>query len=1050
MTADPFELADIRDRVLAGWTAAPVRFREDANAEEELVLGGYRDRLVVELAQNAADAAGRAGVPGRLLLALRELDGGAVLVAANTGHQLDRDGVQALATLRASAKRDTDEQPDGGIAPGGLAPVGSARVGSVGRFGVGFAAVLAVTDSPALLSRSGGVRFSGPDTHALVEQAAAATPGLVDELARRDGHVPVLRLPFEAEGSPPDGYDTAVLLPLRDAAAEDLVVRLLDEVGDPLLLALPGLTEIVIDLPDRPARTVTAVADRWHVHGRSGRFASGLLADRPSEERRRTGWQVTWALPRGPDVRVPTVLHAPTPSDEPLPWPALLIAGFPLDSTRRHVAAGPATDLLVSQAAQAYAELLEQRAAAGDDVLPLVPVGLPAGVIDGALRVAVLSILPAVPLLPEGGPGAGERLLVRPRDAVALDPPAGTETEVVAGLARWLAGLVLASRAGSPALAALGVRRMSLADLVEALPSVSDPLRWQQVYAALDQLAVDPLVREALADLPVPLADGRVVRGARGLLLRSGADHGHGYDPAALRRLGVRVVDPRAAHPLLERLGAVATGPRGILDLPAVQAAVESSPDDDDPQPIAAAVLALVAEAVAGGELAPGELPWLADLALTDVDGEPTPAGALALPGSVAAQVFDPDEIALVDQGLVAAWGRPVLAALGVLDGPALLRAADVELSPAGSGDDSAADPGSLDGWPQWVAASQELLVLAGAGAGESEFGPAPVVAELLAVRDLDAVGDDRLPLLVEAIAADPRLRAAVVDPARVLAGRLRVDVPSYTAWWLRRRIAAGAGPVLDPQADPVLHGLFPPAPDWLAGVDAGVRRALSAVSQVADLGPDGAAVLVRRLADPGLEVSVPTVLACWRRLAELGAAGVEVEPVERVRVLAAGSTAVLPAGQAVVVDDPMYLQRTDLGAPLVVPAGSGPGLADLLDLPLARELAPGQIQEAAAGGRPAPLPAGALLLLGAGAGQVAAQWCEHDDGLLVDGVDVEWWVDDDGLVHAGTLHGLAAGLAWSCGLWERRMAVAAVLLEPQSVGELLVDQAFDAGSALR
>ncbi len=63
---DPFGTADLRARVLDAWAASPARFREDANAEEDLALGGYRDRLVVELAQNAADAALRADVPGRL------------------------------------------------------------------------------------------------------------------------------------------------------------------------------------------------------------------------------------------------------------------------------------------------------------------------------------------------------------------------------------------------------------------------------------------------------------------------------------------------------------------------------------------------------------------------------------------------------------------------------------------------------------------------------------------------------------------------------------------------------------------------------------------------------------------------------------------------------------------------------------------------------------------------------------------------------------------------------------------------------------------------
>src|SRR5437763_9228383 len=110
--ADPFHTAAQRTRVLAAWAASPARFREDANAEEDLVRGGYRDRLLVELAQNAADAALRAGVPGRLRLELtvQAGDDGAeveVLRAANTGAPLDADGVQGLASLRASAKRDT-------------------------------------------------------------------------------------------------------------------------------------------------------------------------------------------------------------------------------------------------------------------------------------------------------------------------------------------------------------------------------------------------------------------------------------------------------------------------------------------------------------------------------------------------------------------------------------------------------------------------------------------------------------------------------------------------------------------------------------------------------------------------------------------------------------------------------------------------------------------------------------------------------------------------------------------------------------------------------
>ena len=126
---DPFATAALRGRVLDAWAASPARFREDANAEEDYALGGYRDRVVVELAQNAADAAARAGVPGRLRLTLRD----GTLVAANTGAPLDAAGVEALSTLRASSKRDHRRRPRAADAGDGRAVRGRVRGGGRGQ-----------------------------------------------------------------------------------------------------------------------------------------------------------------------------------------------------------------------------------------------------------------------------------------------------------------------------------------------------------------------------------------------------------------------------------------------------------------------------------------------------------------------------------------------------------------------------------------------------------------------------------------------------------------------------------------------------------------------------------------------------------------------------------------------------------------------------------------------------------------------------------------------------------------------------------------------------
>ena len=66
-------------------------------------------------------------------------------------------------------------------------------------------------------------------------------------------------------------------------------------------------------------------------------------------------------------------------------------------------------------------------------------------------------------------------------------------------------------------------------------------------------------------------------------------------------------------------------------------------------------------------------------------------------------------------------------------------------------------------------------------------------------------------------------------------------------------------------------------------------------------------------------------------------------------------------------------------------------------------------------------------------------EWIEHDE-LIVAGQPVDWWLDDDGRVHACTVDGLARGLAWSAGRWDLRLLLAAALETPTRLGELLAE----------
>lgn len=1043
---DPFGTARLRRGVLDAWGAGPARFREDANAEEDLALGGYRDRLVVELAQNAADAAARAKVPGRLRLTLHagtdQPDGHAVLAVANNGAPLDATGVESLSTLRASAKRDDS-------------------AGSVGRFGVGFAAVLAVSDEPAVLGRHGGVRWSLAEARELARGATVGSPGLGDELRRRDGHVPLLRLPLPAEGTAPDGYDTVVVLPLRDTAAEDLVERLLAAIDDALLLTLPGLAEVVVETPSaggsgtvrtlrrRTEGPYTVIEDsasgtnRWRTVRHGGPIEKALLADRPVEERLRPAWAVSWAVPvdaEGSPVRPATapVVHAPTPTDEPLGIPALLIATLPLDTARRHPAPGPLTDFLVERAADAYAELLASWDPVSTALVDLVPGPLGKGELDGALRAAVLTRLPRTAFLAPAAepeePAEGE-----PRERAALRP---FEAEVVEGagadtvrvLAEVLPTLLPAGLERRSELRALGVGRLPLGDAIERIAGIErTPEWWHRLYDSL--AGVDP---DRLSGLPVPLADGRTAIGPRHLLL-PGVDAPDTDASRQLARLGLKVAHPDAAHPLLEKLGALPASPRAVLTTPQVRAAVAASLDagdvwDEDgldAEELADIVLGLVRAA----ELAPGDEPWLGALALPDEDGEPTPAGELLLPGSPLASVIREDEIPYVDAELVERWDARTLEAVGVLAAFQLVRATDVvldpdELEPRDGDFAEPDDAGLLDAVDVWCEDVLDQL---------PDTPVPPVATELVAVRDLDLVDDDCWPQAL-AMLAQPPFRDALTQPVRVLLpdGTTR-SVRPYTAWWLRDH------PVLDGRrpaglraagGDPLLAGLYTPA-DATGFEDEQVLRALGVRTTVPALldEPGGAAELLGRLADPEREVGGRQLHALYGALADLDPDQVTLP--DELRAVVDGEVVVVDATDAVIADAPDLLPLT-AGLPLlpVAPARA----ADLAELFQVRRLSETVPAEVSTEGEEHETPESVLQLLGPA---TPAHYVEHEE-LLAGGVELDWRRTPDGTLHASTLEGVAAALAWAAGQWPRRFEVAALLEDPSRTSELARDRWFD------
>ncbi|GAA2552025.1 sacsin N-terminal ATP-binding-like domain-containing protein [Pseudonocardia hydrocarbonoxydans] len=853
---DPFGTAALRSAVLDAWASSPTRFREDANAEEDLRLGGYADAWFVELAQNAADAARAAGVPGRIEVALAD---GEIRVA-NTGAPLDAAGVAALASLRASAKRDTD---------------------SVGRFGVGFAAVLAVTDAPRVHSTTGSVAFSAARTAA----AVAGLPGVVAELGRRD-EPPVLRLVWPVDGAP--ALDTEVRLPLRpglDGAA--LLARARADAPD-LLLALPDLHEIVVDgdavrrEPDGDG--VVVDGRRWRLARRRGRLAGAV--DAAVEQRGRRDWAATWAFPLDAPLPADEVLHAPTATGERLGLPARLIATVPLEPDRRRVRPGPGTDAVLAGAVEAYLDLV--RATPPAERAALVPApGFPHSALDGRLRELVLDALRHTAWLP-----AADGSEIAPARARRLDLP---DADAV------LALLGSADLAAAPPPVALGVERLSAAGLVERLAgSDRPPSWWRELYAALAPLVgLVPGLSDDLRALPVPLADGRIAHGPPTVLLPAGVEFGPSLP-------GLHLVHPDAVHPLLARLGATEADARALLGHPALLAAVEGSLDDADAgldvRPLAEAVLALVART--------GPVGGLGALALPAADGLPARADELMLPDAALAPLLGDDPpLGVVD----APWAdRAALVAVGVLDGFAVV----VDEDPTGPDHD-------LDDERRWWDTLSEPP------------------RRLVAVRDLDLVADDRWPAALELLGAGRETREALTGggyTAWWLARHARIGGRPPGHWRLPSATAIGA------LYDPVPGTRERDAGDSREGVwaAAGVRGGLAVADarDAADLlhrladparQPDVALVADAHIAladavaagrvDPA-DLDVP---------GHVRALDGTVVPAEVAVVLdAPWPASVLPAGELVAGGDPALLaELLDLPLATEVVAGAPEGAGE-------------------------------------------------------------------------------------------------------------------------
>ncbi len=219
-------------RTLKAYREQPNIVQRDANQEEDIAHGGYQHRQLVELVQNSADQLwfddseqrNDDNVPkrnrGRIEVRLTE----GCFYCADDGYSFHIDGVRALMFRPWSPKRRTDQ---------------------IGTFGLGFGAVLGVSDTPEIYSQSGSFQFDR--TRALER---------IREVVPEAEQCPVLPLPEPIDPTERWNHDgvlrdlmtwavNIVRLPLRPGTRDSLL-RQMSEFPAELLLFVPHVRSLAL------------------------------------------------------------------------------------------------------------------------------------------------------------------------------------------------------------------------------------------------------------------------------------------------------------------------------------------------------------------------------------------------------------------------------------------------------------------------------------------------------------------------------------------------------------------------------------------------------------------------------------------------------------------------------------------------------------------------------------------------------------------------------------------------------------------------------------
>lgn len=333
---------------------------------ERSVASDYAGRELLELVQNAADAATEHGGRGKVRIEITSHG----ICLANTGMPFNKSGVASLMTAHTSGKPDR-------------------QATMIGAKGLGFRALLNWSAEPFICSGNLEIGFSSEHAVQSARTMAQEFPMLMQLIdSAKAPPVPILAFPAfgaalndlsdesikllmaRARELRTEGYDTVVVAAFDKPDAFRAAVDQLAEFKPDFLLFVDALDEITFKVSDkaetrwRKSRISEEAIDIEVNTGGVLTFEKWLCQRReeqlvdPAGDEPPKSYELAIAIKRE-EITAAGKLHCYFPTDVYLPLPALFHATLELDSNRKSLNAGSDLNAQVLEAlAQFYADLL--------------------------------------------------------------------------------------------------------------------------------------------------------------------------------------------------------------------------------------------------------------------------------------------------------------------------------------------------------------------------------------------------------------------------------------------------------------------------------------------------------------------------------------------------------------------------------------------------------------------------------------------------------------------------------------------------------------------